>query len=84
MLEGAVLMAQLGQINEDISTLLADVTESIDEIVKGVIKLVSNCPLKSSRTTISFISQVLYEEIGYKGVPQEELSVEDFFIDQVK
>ena len=78
-------MAQLGQIDEQhISTLFEGVAESIDKIAEKVKKLVSNCSLKAPRTTMSFITQVLYEGIDIKGVSREERPFDDFFIDQVK
>ena len=83
LLEGAVLIAQFGQIDEDNTTLWTDVVETIDKIVVKVRKLVSDCSLKSPSRTISFINQILYEEMNFKGVAQEDLLMNDFFMDQV-
>ena len=85
LLDGAVLIAQLGQVDEKhtATLLLANVTKSIKEIVENVQKLVSSCSIKSPSRIISFINQVLYKEMGFKGVAQEDLSMNHCFIDQV-
>ena len=90
LLEGAVLLAQMENTHKkkchkkNISTLLTDVTKSIDKVVKKVTKLlISDSSLASPKRTISFINQVLQEKIGVKGTAKKYLSVQDFFIDQV-
>ena len=87
LLEGAVLMAQLGQIDGyNPSRLFTDVVESIDKIVVKVRKLVGTCSVKSASRTISFINQVLYEEMRFKRGSHEnsESSIEERFIDRVR
>ena len=78
------MVAQLGQLDDEhISTLLANVTQSIDEIVEKVRKLIYNSHFKSVSKTISFINQVLYEDMDIKAAEHNNFSLEDFSIDQV-
>ena len=83
-LEGAVLLSQLGRIAEENLASLPEINRSIDDIVERVTRLVSTCSTKSpARKTITFINQVLCEEMGFQRVAVEDESFADFYIDQV-
>ena len=87
LFEGAVLIAEFGQIDDNHSSMLLEVTtESSNKIVEKVIKLVGNSSAKSPSMTISFINKVLAEDMGFEAIGRlthSEHSLKDFFIDKV-
>ena len=83
-LKGAFLMSKRGQIEQEEIQSLSQINKSIDKIAERVAELVTACSRKSSSKIIAFINQVLFEEMGFQGVADENQSLEHYYIDQVK
>ena len=84
-LEGAYyLLSKFGQLDLEEISPLNQINHSIVEIVERVTELSSISTLKSHRKTISFINQVLFEEMGFQWIAFEDQSLEHFYIDQVR
>ena len=84
LFEGLVLISILGQVNQKEMPSLTKASRFIDEVASRVTELVRNCSKKSSRRTLVFINQVLYEEMGFQGIAHGAGELENFFIDKVE
>lgn len=84
LLEGAVLISQWGQMDQERLPSLGEVTNAIEGIVERVRQLLSISTLKPSpKKILSFVNQVLYEEMGLHGNTHDYHSFNNSYIDKV-
>lgn len=87
LLEGAVLISQWGQMEQEHLTNLSEVKEILDGIAARVTQLVgekknADDP-KTIRKVLTCINQVLYGEIGFHGNKEDYYAHENSYIDKV-
>ncbi|XP_046635009.1 F-box only protein 21-like [Daphnia pulicaria] len=90
LLEGAVLIAQWGQIEKEHLTSLQEVEKILDNIVLRTRQLVHINGIvldpENRRTVgqvLKYVNQVLYEEMGFKGNTENYYAHENSYIDKV-
>ncbi len=90
LLEGAVLIAQWGQIEQEHLTSLQEVEQIMDNIVLRARQLVHINSIvldpenrRTVRQVLNCVNQVLYEEMGFKGNTENYYAHENSYIDKV-
>ena len=83
-LEGALIISQWGHMDLEEMPSLTQIQRSLDKIIERVTELINACSLKSPSRTITFVQQVLYEEMGFQGIGNEDDSFDHIYIDRVK
>ena len=83
LLEGTVMISQWGQMIQEKVPSLEAVVKIIDGIAERVAQLVGACAQKSSKQTVEFINQVLYNEMGFHSPKADDPSLDNFYIDKV-
>ena len=83
ILEGVVFMSKFWRMNQEEIPSLTNISSSIDEIVSRVTELMNSSSQKSTKKTISFINQVLFEEMGFQGIENKDHFLDNCFFDKV-
>lgn len=90
LLEGAVLISQWGQIEQEHLTSLQEVEQILDNIALRVRELVhmNNIVLdtdnrRTVRQILNCVNQVLYDEMGFRGNTENYYAHENSYIDKV-
>ena len=83
LLEGVVMISQWGQMNEEQLPSVIQTEKNIEKIAQRVTDLMGSSNQKSSKEILSFISQVLFEEMGFQIQDARNGSRDNFLIEKV-
>lgn len=83
LIEGAVLISQWGQMDQELVPSLHQVRSIIDGIVERVAQVVSASNAKSPKKILFCINKVLYEEMGFQGNVNVYHAFSNSYIDKV-